>query len=304
MYYTLLSTRYTLYTIPMHSLTDVEVEALTLRAEDIRESIIKMLVEAGSGHTAGSLGMADIFTALYFRVMKHNPRHPEWIERDRLILSNGHIAPVLYATMAHAGYFSVTELKTLRRFGSRLQGHPHRSALPGIESSSGPLGSGLSQAIGMALMDRLEEHKPDRYFYCCMGDGEINEGQVWESFLLLNKYKLHKVIPIIDRNTIQIDGYTEDVLPLESLRAKMEAFNFNVVDVDGHDFRDIVHAIGIAKSTLDKPTVIIAHTIPGKGVTAFEGDYRWHGKAPSIEEGKEALKELRSMRGKVKYGEL
>ncbi len=288
----------------MHSLTDVEVEALTLRAEDIRESIIKMLVEAGSGHTAGSLGMADIFTALYFRVMKHNPRHPEWIERDRLILSNGHIAPVLYATMAHAGYFSVTELKTLRRFGSRLQGHPHRSALPGIESSSGPLGSGLSQAIGMALMDRLEEHKPDRYFYCCMGDGEINEGQVWESFLLLNKYKLHKVIPIIDRNTIQIDGYTEDVLPLESLRAKMEAFNFNVVDVDGHDFRDIVHAIGIAKSTLDKPTVIIAHTIPGKGVTAFEGDYRWHGKAPSIEEGKEALKELRSMRGKVKYGEL
>lgn len=288
----------------MHSLTDVEVQALTLRAEDIRESVIKMLVEAGSGHTAGSLGMADIFTALYFRIINHNPRHPEWIQRDRVILSNGHIAPILYATMAHAGYFSVSELKTLRRFGSRLQGHPHREAIPGIETSSGPLGSGLSQAIGMALMDRLENHKPDRYFYCCMGDGEINEGQVWESFLLLNKYRLTKVISIIDRNTIQIDGYTEDVLPLESLKAKLESFNFHVIEIDGHDFKDIVRAVGMAKSTLDRPTVIIAHTIPGKGVTAFEGDYRWHGKAPSIEEGKAALKDLRSLRGKVKYGEI
>jgi transketolase len=288
----------------MHSLTDVEVEALTLRAEDIRESIIKMLVEAGSGHTAGSLGMTDIFTALYFRVMKHNPRHPDWVERDRFVLSNGHIAPVLYATMAHAGYFSISELKTLRKFGSRLQGHPHRGTLPGIETSSGPLGSGLSQAIGMALMDRLEEHKPDRYFYVSMGDGEMDEGQVWESLLLLNKYKLNKVITIIDRNNIQIDGRTEDVLPLESLRAKMESFNFHVIDVDGHDFRDIVHAIGLAKSSIDKPTILIAHTIPGKGVTAFEGDYRWHGKTPSEEEGRSALQELRTMRGKVTYGEL
>jgi transketolase len=288
----------------MHSLTDVEVHALTLRAEDIRESVIKMLVEAGSGHTAGSLGMADIFTALYFRIIKHNPRHPEWAERDRVILSNGHIAPILYATMAHVGYFSISELKTLRRFGSRLQGHPHKGTLPGIETSSGPLGSGLSQAIGMALMDRLENHKPDRYFYCCMGDGEINEGQVWESFLLLNKYRLTKVISIIDRNTIQIDGYTEDVLPLESLKDKLESFNFHVIEIDGHNFKDIVRAVGLAKSTLDRPTVIIAHTIPGKGVTAFEGDYRWHGKAPNIEEGKQALKDLRSMRGKVKYGEI
>lgn len=288
----------------MHSLTDVEVQALTLRAQDIRESIIKMLMEAGSGHTAGSLGMADVFTALYFRVINHNPRHPEWVQRDRVILSNGHIAPVLYATMAHAGYFSISELKTLRRFGSRLQGHPHRETLPGLETSSGPLGSGLSQAVGMALMDKLENHRPDRYFYCCMGDGEINEGQVWESFLLLAKYKLHKVISIIDRNTIQIDGYTEDVLPLESLKDKLEAFNFHVIEIDGHNFRDIVRAIGMAKSTLDKPTVIIAHTIPGKGVSAFEGDYRWHGKAPNLEEGREALKELRSLSGKVKYSEL
>ncbi len=288
----------------MHSLTDIEVQALTLRAEDIRESIIKMLTEAGSGHTAGSLGMTDIFTALYFRIINHNPRHPEWLQRDRVILSNGHIAPVLYATMAHAGYFSISELKTLRRFGSRLQGHPHRGTLPGIETSSGPLGCGLSQAIGMALMDRMEGHKPDRYFYCCMGDGEINEGQVWESFLLLNKYKLNKVIPIIDRNTIQIDGYTEDVLPLESLKDKIEAFNFHVIEIDGHNFRDIVQATGKAKSTLDKPTIIIAHTIPGKGVPAFEGDYRWHGKSPNAEEAKMALKELRTMRGKVRYSEL
>ncbi|MEN9337820.1 MAG: tktB protein [Candidatus Parcubacteria bacterium] len=287
----------------MHSLTDVEVKALELRAEDIRESIVKMLTEAGSGHTAGPLGMADVFTALYFRVLNHNPRHPEWVQRDRVILSNGHIVPVLYATMAHAGYFSVSELKTLRRFGSRLQGHPHRESLPGIETTSGPLGCGLSQAIGMALMDKAEGHKPDRFFYCLMGDGELDEGQNWESFLLLNKYRLTKVIPIIDRNTIQIDGYTEDVLPLESLTSKFEAFNFHVIEINGHDFRDIVRAIGAAKNSLDKPTVIIAHTIPGKGVTAFEGDYRWHGKAPSDEESKKALKELRSLRGKIRYGE-
>jgi transketolase len=284
----------------MHSLTDVEVQALTLRAEDIRESIVKMLLEAGSGHTAGPLGMADVLTALYFRVLNHNPRHPEWAQRDRVILSNGHIVPVLYATMAHAGYFSVSELKSLRRFGSRLQGHPHREALPGLETTSGPLGCGLSQAIGMALMDRSEGHKPDRYFYCLMGDGEINEGQVWESLLLLNKFRLTKVITIIDRNTIQIDGYTEDVLPLESLKDKLESFNFHVLEINGHDFRDIVRAIGATKSSLDKPTVIIAHTIPGKGVTAFEGDYRWHGKTPNDEEARAALRELRTMKGKIK----
>ena len=287
----------------MYSLTDVEIEALTLRAEDVRESIIKMLVESGSGHTAGPLGMADIFTALYFRILNHTPRHPNWVQRDRLILSNGHIAPVLYAAMAHAGYFSVSELKTLRRFGSRLQGHPHMESLPGLETSSGPLGCGLSQAIGMALVDRLENHKPERYFYCLMGDGEMNEGQVWESLLLLNKFKLHKVISIIDRNTIQIDGYTEDVLPLESLKAKLESFNFHVIEINGHDFQDIMRAVGTAKTSIDKPTVIIAHTIPGKGVQQFEGDYKWHGKTPSVEEGRKALKQLRTMRGKVKFGE-
>lgn len=287
----------------MHSLTDVEVEALTFRAEDVRESIIKMLVEAGSGHTAGPLGMADIFTALYFRILNHNPRHPNWVQRDRLILSNGHIAPVLYSAMAHSGYFPIAELKTLRRFGSRLQGHPHRESLPGLENSSGPLGCGLSQAIGMALIDKLENHKPERYFYCCMGDGELNEGQVWESFFLLNKYKLNKVISIIDRNNIQIDGNTENVLPLQPLKEKLESFNFHVIEIDGHDFRDIMRAVGLAKSQVDSPTIIIAHTIPGKGVSKFEGDYAWHGKTPSKEEGKEALKELRSMKGKITFAE-
>ena len=287
----------------MQSITDVEVKALELRAEDIRESIIKMLVEAGSGHTAGPLGMADIFTCLYFRLLNHNPRHPNWVQRDRVILSNGHIAPVLYATLAHAGYFPVPELKSLRRFKSRLQGHPHRETLPGIETTSGPLGCGLSQAIGMALMDKLEEHKPDRYFYCLMGDGEMNEGQIWESLLHLGKYKLHKIISFIDRNTIQIDGFTEDILPLESLKDKLEAFNVHVIEINGHDMRDIVRAVGLAKSTLDKPTVIIAHTIPGKGVEEFEGDYTWHGKPPTEEEGKQAIKELRSLRGKVIHGE-
>ena len=283
----------------MHSITDVEVEALALRAEDIRESIIKMLVTAGSGHTAGPLGMADIFTCLYFRILKHNPEHINWVERDRLILSNGHIAPVLYASLAHSGYFPISELKTLRAFGTRLQGHPHRESLPGLETTSGPLGCGLSQAIGMALMDRLEGHKPDRYFYCLMGDGEMNEGQVWESLLLLGKYKLHKVIAFIDRNTIQIDGFTEDVLPLESLKNKLEAFNLNVLEIDGHNFREIVDAVGQAKSTLDKATIIIAHTIPGKGVVEFEGDFKWHGKPPNEAQAKQALKELRTLKGKL-----
>ena len=283
----------------MHSITDIEVKALTLRAEDIRESIIKMLLAAGSGHTAGPLGMADIFTCLYFKLLNHNPNHPKWAQRDRVILSNGHIAPVLYATMAYAGYFPVSELKTLRSFGTRLQGHPHREALSGLETTSGPLGEGLSQAIGMALIDKLENHKPDRFFYCLMGDGEINEGQVWESLLILGKYKLHKVISFIDRNYIQIDGLTEDVMPLESLKNKLESFNLNVIEIDGHDFRDIVRAVSVAKSVTDKSTVIIAHTIPGKGVKEFEGDYHWHGKPPNSDEAKMALHELRTLRGKI-----
>jgi transketolase len=288
----------------MYYVYDKDVQELTLHAEAIRERIIKMLVEAGSGHTAGPLGMADIFVCLYFKLLNHNPKHPDWKERDRLILSNGHIVPVLYATLAHAGYFPVSELKTLRRFGSRLQGHPHRESLPGLETTSGPLGCGLSQAIGMALADRIDGHRPERYFYCLMGDGEMDEGQVWESLLHLGKFKLNNIISIIDRNTIQIDGYTEDVLPLESLKDKLESFNTRVIEINGHDFVDIIHAVNMAKNSLDKPTVIIAHTIPGKGIPSIEGDFRWHGKTPDKDMAKKALHDLRTMRGKIIHGEM
>lgn len=280
----------------MHSITDFEVQALELRAEDIRESIIEMLEKAGSGHTAGPLGMTDIFTTLYFRILNHNPKHPKWKERDRVVLSNGHIVPVLYATLAHVGYFPIAELKTLRSFGSRLQGHPHRESLPGLETTSGPLGSGLSQAIGMAWSDRLDNHKPDRYIYCFMGDGELNEGQVWESLLLLGRERLNKIICIIDRNNIQIDGRTEDVLPLEPLKDKLESFNFHVLELDGHNVREIVDTIAKAKGVVERPTIIIAHTIPGKGVSFAEGDYHWHGKPPNHEEAMQALREIRTMK--------
>lgn len=282
-------------------ISPIEVESISRRAYDMRMSVIDMLLAAGSGHTAGPLGMAEVFATLYFHSLKHDPKNPGWVHRDRVILSNGHICPILYAAMAHSGYFPITELKTLRKFGSRLQGHPHKEYLEGIETSSGPLGSGLSQAIGMAIVDRYIKIKPDRYFYTILGDGEMNEGQIWESIMLLNKEKLHKIITIIDRNTIQIDGNTEDVMPLESLSDKLRSFNLNVIEIDGHNVEAISNAIDEAKSVLHKATVIIAHTIPGKGVVEFEGDYHWHGKSPNKEEAKEAIKELRTLKGKINY---
>jgi transketolase len=285
----------------MHILSERELEALTLKAEEIRESIIMMLLEAKSGHTAGPLGMADIFTMLYFKILNHDPKNPLWNNRDRVILSNGHIVPVQYATLAHAGYFGKAELKTLRKFGSRLQGHPHRTSLPGIETTSGPLGCGLSQAIGMAFADKLSEHKSPRYFYTLLSDGELNEGQNWESLLLLGREKFTNIITIIDRNKIQIDGFTENVLPLESLSAKFAAFNLQVIEINGHDMMEFYTAVSKAKQTLDMPTVIIAHTIPGKGVHEFEGDYHWHGKAPSDKEAELALKELRSFKNTLTH---
>ena len=282
-------------------LTDKKIKELETKANQIRESIIEMLVEAGSGHTAGPLGMADIFTALYFHILKHNSKKPAWPERDRLVLSNGHIAPVLYATMAHAGYFPISELKTLRKFGSRLQGHPHREYLPMLENSSGPLGSGLSQAVGMALADRMDNGKSsERYIYCLMSDGEHDEGNTWEAIMLAGKEKLRNLIAIIDRNNIQIDGFTEDIMPLEPLRAKWEAFNWHVQEIDGHNFEEIVNAVAQAKAIFEKPSVIIAHTIPGKGVTEFERKFEWHGKPPNKEEGEMALRELRTLGGKIK----
>ena len=237
------------------------------KANQIRISLIKSLIEAGSGHTAGPLGMADIFATLFFSVLRYDPKNPQTETRDRLILSNGHICPVLYATMAHAGFFPVEELQTLRKFGSRLQGHPHREYLPGIETSSGPLGSGLSQALGMVLADRIERPQSSTYFYCLMSDGELNCGQNWEAIMQAGKEQPHNLIALIDRNGIQIDGFTRDIMPLEPLQEKFEAFNWHVINTDGHDIQEIYQSFGEAQSA-NQPTVIIAHTIPGQGCAA------------------------------------
>lgn len=281
-------------------MSDELVKDLEIKANNIRQSIIEMLVEAGSGHTAGPLGMADIFTYLYFYGLRHDPANPNWPERDRLVLSNGHICPVLYATMAHSGYFPVEELQTLRKFGTRLQGHPHREYLPMLENSSGPLGSGLSQAVGMALADKIDKgQKNDRFIYALMSDGELDEGNSWEGILLAGKNQLGNLIAIVDRNNIQIDGYTENIMPLEPLGAKWEAFNWHVIEVSGHDFQAINEAIQTAKSIFNKPSVIIAKTIPGRGVPEFERDYHWHGTPPNREQADMALKELRTLGGKI-----
>lgn len=280
----------------MSLLTDEKILELSKKANDIRVSIIEMLMEAGSGHTAGPLGMADIFTLFYFHILKHDSKNPSWEERDRVVLSNGHICPVLYAAMAHAGYFPVEELKTLRKFGGRLQGHPHREYLPYIETSSGPLGSGLSQAVGMALADKIDKKDKDRFIYCFMSDGEMDEGNTWEAIMLAGKFKLNNLIVIVDRNNIQIEGMTEDVMPLEPFHNKWKAFNWHVIEVGGHDFRYLNEVVEEAQSMFGKPTVIIAHTIPGKGVQEFERDYKWHGKPPNKEEGKMAIDELKNLR--------
>lgn len=282
------------------ALTDTMLIELEKRAEAIRETVIDSLVAAGSGHTAGPLGMADIFTAFYFNILTHDPKRPDWEERDRLILSNGHIVPVRYAAMAHAGYFPVEECLTLRKFGSRLQGHPERVRLPGLETTSGPLGEGLSQAAGIAYAFRMDGKKQQRV-YCVMGDGEQDEGNVWEAAMFAGKNKLHNLTAIIDRNNIQIDGMTEDVMPLEPIADKYRAFNWHVIEVSGHDFAAFIAAVDEAKAIYEKPTMIIAHTIPGKGVPEIEFDYRWHGKPPTAEEGEQFLKELRTMGGKIPH---
>jgi transketolase len=284
----------------MH-ITEEKVIELEEKANEIRESIIKMLLEAGSGHTAGPLGMADIFATLYFHTLKHDPKKPDWSDRDRLVLSNGHICPVLYATMAHVGYFPIEELMTLRKFGSRLQGHPHRDFLPMLETSSGPLGEGLSQAVGMALADKIDVGtNGKRRIYCLMSDGELEEGQTWEAAMLAGKEKLNNLVAVIDRNNIQIDGYVEDIMPLESLSDKWRAWNWAVREIDGHNIEEIASAFEEARAIEEKPTVIIAHTIPGKGVKEFEKDFRWHGKPPKKEEADMALKELRTLGGKIR----
>ena len=271
-------------------ITDIaELERI---ANDIRVDIVRMLEEAGSGHSAGPLGMAELLTALYFNVMKHDPENPEWAGRDVFFLSNGHTAPVLYAAMARAGYFPLEELKTLRRYGSRLQGHPERTALPGLENTSGPLGSGLSQAAGYAYTIRHLDKDPQRFVYTVMGDGELQEGNVWEAAMFAAAYKLGNLIAFVDRNYIQIDGLTEDVLPLGDLAAKWTSFGWHVLEIDGNDMAAVVRAAHLGRTVADRPTMVIAHTVPGKGVPFMEYDHTWHGKPPNAEQARVAVAAL------------
>lgn len=284
-----------------NELNEEKISALNEKARQARELVITTLVEAGSGHSAGPLGMADIFIAFYFHILKHDPQNPNWEDRDRLILSNGHICPIQYVALAMAGYFPIEELKTLRKINSRLQGHPHRGALPGIETTSGPLGEGISQAIGFAMAAKMNNQKHN--IYCLTSDGEHQEGNTWEAIMLAGKKKLNNLVVVIDRNNIQIDGYTEEIMPIEPLKDKYEAFGWHVLEVDGNNMHAFIEAARESLAIYEKPTVIIAHTIPGKGVDFMENNYLWHGTPPGIsdipgappknEQTKVALEELR-----------
>ncbi|HEY7981044.1 MAG TPA: transketolase [Candidatus Eremiobacteraceae bacterium] len=280
------------------TMPDARVIELEERANTIRQDIIEMLVEAGSGHSAGPLDMADVFAALYFHTMRHRPDDPSWPDRDRLILSCGHICPVRYAAMARAGYFPVSELMTLRKFGSPLQGHPERTRLPGSETTSGPLGAGLAQSCGLAYAARMDG-KAWRT-YCVTSDAEHQAGLHWEAAFFAGKYRLNNITCIIDRNNIQIGGDTEEIMPLEPLREKYESFRWHVLEIDGNNMRRVVDALEEVKSIHEKPTVIIAHTVPGKGVDFMEGDYLWHGKPPTSQQAQVALEELRAVAGKLR----
>lgn len=270
---------------------------LNQKANDIRQDIITMLEEAGSGHSAGPLGLSDIFTALFFRVLNINPKEPLWEDRDRLCISCGHVVPVRYVAMAHAGYFPKEELKTLRKINTRLQGHPGFMEFPAVEHSSGPLGQGTSISVGKAYAGKMDKKR--HYIFCIVSDGEQQEGQTWEAVMFAAKHKLNNLVWIMDRNNIQIDGHTEDVMPLEPLKAKYEAFNWHVAEIDGHNIEEVIDACEYAKTVYEKPTLIIAHTVPGKGVDFMEQEYEWHGKPPNEEEAKEALHQLRTLKGKI-----
>lgn len=267
---------------------NVKILDLERKAIDIREEIIKMLLESGVGHSAGSMGTADIFSALYFEILS-----PE----DKFILSAGHICPVWYATLAIKGIIPKAELQKYAKTGALLQSHPHRNVEIGIENSSGPLGQGLSIAIGMALASKMD-NKANR-IYCLGSDGELNEGQIWESAMFAAKQNLNNLTWIIDRNNIQIEGTTEQIMPLEPLRDKLESFNWYVIEVDGHNIEEIINACNMAKAVAQRPTAIIAHTIPGKGVDFMQYQFDWHGKTPNQQEAKTALKQLRSLEGRI-----
>ncbi len=273
------------------------------KANSLRQDVIRMLQAAGSGHTAGALGMADILAALYFNILNIDPKNPDWSERDIFFLSNGHTVPIQYAAMAEAGFFEKSELMTLRKLGSRLQGHPERTMLPGLETTSGPLGSGLSQAAGVAYAFQYLDNQKHRFVYTIMGDGELDEGNVWEAAMFAGKYKLSQLICFIDRNNIQIDGNTEDVMPLEDLRGKWESFGWYVIDIDGNNIESIIDAVNTAKAITNRPCMIIAHTIPGKGVDFIEYDYKWHGVPPTADQAKQALEKLQVVDSQITSGE-
>jgi len=276
------------------------IAQLQLKANTMRQDVVRMLKAAGSGHTAGSMGMADILAALYFDILNIDPKNPDWSERDVFFLSNGHTVPIQYAAMAEAGYFDKEELLSLRKLGSRLQGHPERTKLPGLENTSGPLGSGLSQAAGFAYSLQYLDDSKHRFVYTIMGDGELDEGNVWEAAMFAGKYKLSQLIAFVDRNNIQIDGNTEDVMPLGDLRGKWETFGWHVIEIDGNNIKSIIDAVNLAKAITNRPTMIIANTIPGRGVDFMEYDYKWHGVAPNGEQAENALNELGIAAAKIK----
>jgi len=275
-------------------------QQLEVRANDVRIDIIRMLERAGSGHSAGPLGLADLMTTLYFDIMNIDPKNPEMKDRDIFMMSNGHCVPVQYAVMAERGFFPKEELMTLRQLGSRLQGHPERTKLPGLENTSGPLGCGISQGAGYAYSLQYLDNDRKRWVYVVTGDGELNEGNIWEAMMFAGKYKLSQLIVFVDRNNIQIDGPTEVVMPLEDLAAKWRSFGWHVQEIDGHNIESIQDAVGMAKAIENRPSVIITHTIPGKHVDFMEYDYKWHGVAPNRDQAREALNELRTMKGKIK----
>jgi transketolase len=271
----------------MQNLSTDEMKGMAKR---LRRDILTMIGTAGSGHPGGSLSAVEILTALYFKVLRHNPADPSWADRDRFILSKGHAAPVLYSTLCAAGYLPQEELCTLRKIDSRLQGHPECKLTPGVEMSAGALGQGLSFGVGVALTGRLDNK--DYYTYVLMGDGELDEGQVWEAAMAAAHWKLDKLVAIVDNNGIQIDGWNKDVMNIEPLADKWKSFNWNVIDINGNDVEEVVRALELARKMMGKPTVIIARTVKGEGVSFMENNPDFHGKAPSADELKKALQEL------------
>ena len=270
----------------MHSAEELERICRKLRVD-----VLRMIARAGSGHPGGSLSSVEIVTALYFAVMSYRPGEPQWTGRDRFVISKGHGVPTVYAALTHAGCLDRAELDGLRRIDSRLQGHPDRMRLPFIEAATGSLGQGLSVAIGMALAERLDTRN-DYRVYCLLGDGEMQAGQVWEAAMAAGKFKLRNLTAIVDYNKVQLDGHVQSIMDLEPLADKWRAFRWNAIEIDGHDLRAVLDAFALARATEDRPTVIVAHTVKGKGVSFMEDTPAWHGKAPNAEELARALAEL------------